>query len=208
MSEYMSDKEQILLFKKWWKEYGVPVVLSVCVFLAITYGWRYWQGIKFRQAETASMIYSEMLTYQDLNKPDEVEALVGSLTRDYKGTIYASLAALTLAESAIQNGQFNIAEEKLQWVIDHGNKKDIRALARVRLARIYILDKKYDQALATLDGDQDAAFDAYSLEVRGDALLAQGKKDEAKAVYQKAQAENLANNVTAPILEMKLQNLN
>jgi predicted negative regulator of RcsB-dependent stress response len=47
-------------------------------------------------------------------------------------------------------------------------------------------EKAYDDALKTLDARHGAAFDAPFLAARGDVLVAQGKKDEARAAYKAA----------------------
>ena len=46
--------------------------------------------------------------------------------------------------------------------------------------------KKYDEALKTLDAATAKEFAVLVDDRRGDVLLAQGKKEEAKAAYQKA----------------------
>jgi predicted negative regulator of RcsB-dependent stress response len=48
--------------------------------------------------------------------------------------------------------------------------------------------KKFDEALKQLDAATDKEFAPLVADRRGDILLAQGKKDEAKAAYQKAWA--------------------
>ncbi len=47
-------------------------------------------------------------------------------------------------------------------------------------------EKAYDDALKALDAKHGAAFDALFLAARGDVLVAQGKKDEARSAYTAA----------------------
>jgi predicted negative regulator of RcsB-dependent stress response len=47
-------------------------------------------------------------------------------------------------------------------------------------------EKKYDEALKQLDAATAKEFEALVADRRGDVLLAQGKKDEAKAAYTRA----------------------
>ena len=45
-------------------------------------------------------------------------------------------------------------------------------------------DKKYDEALKTLDQVKDEGYVSLVADLRGDILAVQGKKDEARAAYQ------------------------
>jgi predicted negative regulator of RcsB-dependent stress response len=46
--------------------------------------------------------------------------------------------------------------------------------------------KQYDDALKQLDGVPDGPFAALAADRRGDVLLAQGKKADARAAYERA----------------------
>ena len=67
-----------------------------------------------------------------------------------------------------------------------GSDDGYRAVARLRLAGLLMDAKSYDDALQQLKDDQPASFTALFADRRGDVYLAQGKKAEAIAEYQKA----------------------
>ncbi len=48
------------------------------------------------------------------------------------------------------------------------------------------LQSWYDEALKALEAKHGAAFDAQFLAAKGDVLVAQGKRDEARSAYQAA----------------------
>jgi predicted negative regulator of RcsB-dependent stress response len=56
----------------------------------------------------------------------------------------------------------------------------------LQLAAIQLDEKQYDAALKTLAETHDAGFDGIFADLRGDILVAQNKKAEAKAAYQEA----------------------
>lgn len=206
MTEHLSDQEQIQMLKSWWKQYGMSLVIGLCVFLSASYGWRYWQQYLTHQKETASLIYSEVINLNDMNKVDEVKLLTENLLKDYPRTVYASLAALTVAKDAVEAGKLADAEEKLQWVVEHGKQKTLQQLAQIRLARVLLADKKPTQALAVLSKLEAAtALKAEAAEVRGDILVVLGKKAEALQAYQNALAINKAKGTESPLLQMKIQ---
>ena len=73
------------------------------------------------------------------------------------------------------------------------------------MARVQIALEKYDAALATLASITESAYEARVAEIKGDALLAQGKNTEARQAYQTAADKGgLDGNA---ILKMKLQDL-
>ena len=206
MTEHLSDQEQIQMLKNWWKQYGMTLVIGLCVFLSASYGWRYWQQYKTHQTELASMIYSEVINLNDMNKADEVKLLTENLLKNYPRTVYASLAALIVAKDAVESDKLADAEQKLQWVVDKGKQKALQQLARIRLARVLLADKKPTEALAVLAKlDVTTALTAEAAEVKGDVLVVLGKKAEALQSYQIALTINKVKAVESPLLQMKIQ---
>jgi len=59
-------------------------------------------------------------------------------------------------------------------------------MARLRLAAVLLEQKKPDDALKQLDAATAPEFEALVADRRGDILLVQEKKDDAKAAYQRA----------------------
>jgi predicted negative regulator of RcsB-dependent stress response len=74
----------------------------------------------------------------------------------------------------------------------------------LRLAAVLLDDKAFDEALKQLDAAHAAAFDARFLEMKGDVLVAQGKKPEARAAYKAALDKGGAGR---ELLRQKLDNL-
>ena len=61
-----------------------------------------------------------------------------------------------------------------------------QSIAKLRLAGILLETKAYDEALKSVSGSFPKDFTALASDRRGDILLAQGKKNEAKTEYEKA----------------------
>jgi len=200
----MSDQEQIEMLKRWWKEYGVAIISGVVLFLIANYAIHYWHNYKSKQVEMASLTYSQFLSLDTSNRKDEANVLASGLERDYKHTPYASLAAFFEAKDAVHDAHFDIAEQKFNWIISNASDKVFRDLARVRLARVLLEEKKPEQALIALNKIESGTFKAEALEIRGDVLVSLGKRSEADAVYKEAIAENITDNIESPLLKMKI----
>lgn len=72
----------------------------------------------------------------------------------------------------------------------------------MRLARVQLQLEKYNDAIATADSIDEQAFKANALLVKAEALIAQGKNDEAKSVL--IEARDAGNGAVNPLLQMRI----
>ena len=133
---FESDQEQIKVIKDFFKEYGMYILLGILVFFIVSYGFNFYKNNINNKSYQASDIYSEMIIAKEQNKINEVNILAEQLIKNYSKTTYASFASFMLAKNAIESGDFNIAKEKLKWVIKNNNSEIIKDLAKKRLDRI------------------------------------------------------------------------
>jgi predicted negative regulator of RcsB-dependent stress response len=101
-------------------------------------------------------------------------------------TAYTQQAGLLAAKVQFDKGQADAALATLAWVAANATESEYQTVARLRAAGVLLDQKKYDEALKQLDGATAPEFDALVADRRGDVLMAQGKKPEAKAAYLKA----------------------
>lgn len=187
MQEYSSEQEQIDAIKKWFRENGVAVFVGVAVGFGGLYGWQAWKSFVNRRAEQASAIYSQILAGLDNAKAADVASGTDELIENYSATPYASLAALAAAKVAAVDGNYSVAEERLQWVIDNTRQVELNALAKVRLARLYILEKDIDAAAGIIEKESfPEAFSARVAELQGDLYVLRGETALARSAYRNA----------------------
>ncbi len=180
------EQEQLEDIKAWWKQWGgyiSAIVVAACLVLFGVQGWRWW---KAQQADSASTLYFAVSDAVRAKNDVRAKEAMTQLAADYGGTGYAPRAALLLAESLWIGGDKTGAQAQLQWVIDHASESDLKDIARYRLAETLIEDKKFDDALRTLDAKHSPSFEGLYADTRGDALLGAGRRDEARAAYQTA----------------------
>jgi len=201
---YESDDEQLEAIKKWWKENGKFTVAVIVIAIAASFGWRFWQQHQLAQAERASILYEQMLANLTQKKIDQFDHFSNLLVKDYSGTPYAKLAALTQAQLAVSDKKLNVAEEKLIWVVRKADNKAIAQIARIRAARVLLAEKKYGQALKLLDEVDDKSYLPLIEEVKGDIYAAQNEKNKAKTAYKAALTAMPKNETIRPFVEMKL----
>lgn len=207
MTEYLTEEEQIKQLKNWVKEYGFTVLFGIGIALIIMAGWNYWQNYHNRMLEHASVAYDEMLMQRAQNNSTGALKQAKKLIDQYPKTPYADMAALMLARNAVLKKDYAEAHKQLDWVVTHSGTDPIRTVARIRIARIFIAEKKPDAALAILAKNVDKEFLGLIDEVRGDAYLAKQDLAAARKAYQLALTEIPNAEETRPILQMKLDNL-
>ncbi len=204
---HSSEEEQIEALKRWWQSYGKLTVAAILIGIVVSFGWRYWQQREVRLGDMASMTYEQVLADQAQQKTQLFQDEANQLIKDYKRTPYADLAALLQAKQAVIDKKFGLAEEKLRWVMAHANSTAIKQIARLRAARVLLAEKKLADALTLLNTVDNETFRPAIDEVQGEIYLAQGKQGQARTAYQAALKGLPSQDLSRPILQMKLNQL-
>lgn len=207
MTEYMTEQEQIELLKNWIKQYSLVIIAGVALAMLSITGWRYWQQREYRINSHASAVYDEMLTMRAQNNLQATDVQAEKIFTHYPKTIYSEMAALMLARDAIQHNNYPQAEKNLQWALDHSHTKALTEIARLRLARVYLAENRPNDSLHLLKTTDDASFNGFINEVRGDAYLAMHQPDQALMAYNDALKALPNADVLRPLLQMKADNL-
>jgi len=210
MTDMRTEEEQIEAIKRWWEENGKQTVFALVVVVGGWFDYQGYQGQQQAEAEAASVIYQEVLSLQASEKDEDkgqVQILLDKLEQEYGSTVYAQFAGLIQAKDAVEAGDLATAATELEAVKAQASDDALTHLATVRLARVYVAQEKFDDALALLNVDNVGAFGAQYLEAKGDALLGKGDQDGARDAYTQALAESQRIDVKNPVLEMKLDDL-
>ncbi|CAA6809983.1 MAG: Mlr7403 protein [uncultured Thiotrichaceae bacterium] len=201
MTDFKTDEEKAEDIKRWWKENGTSVIAGVALAIAGLFGWEYWQGNKIQNAEAASADY--LIASRETDTAVAQQQLA-NLRDNYSATPYAAMAALQSAKLYAEAGKDQEAATALQWVIDNSSETEYQEVARLRLARVHIAMKKYDDALALTKYDYGDGFESLLDELRGDIFAAQSKVDDARKAYERA---ILTDGGANELIQMKLDNL-
>ena len=203
----LEEQEQIDSLKTWWKMYGNLVSGVVVAASLSVIGWQGWHWYQNSQSAQAAGIYAvleQALATRDVQK---TKAAAGELAEKFGRTSYATLGAMLAAKQSFEAGDLKTAHAQLSWAADNG-KDELKDLARLRLVAVLLDEKSYDDALKQLDAAHAPAFDARFLELKGDVLAIQDKKNEARAAYKAAldKSENKAS-PAREVLQQKLDGL-
>ncbi len=182
----LQEQEQLDDLKAFWKQYGnliTWVLTAVLLAFASWNGWNLWQR---DQATKASGLYDALDVVVQSGDATKAAQVFNDLRERHPRTAFAQQGALLTAKLQFDKGQTDPARVTLAWVADNAVEDEYRSVARLRLAALLLDAKQYDDAIKQLDGAKSPAFAALVLDRRGDVLLAQGKREEAKAAYSAA----------------------
>ncbi|MGR4066793.1 YfgM family protein [Billgrantia sp. C5P2] len=207
MAELRTEEEQLEAIKRWWKENGTALIAGVAIAIAGVVGWNTWQSYQENQAEAASMRYQHLVSLADSGEVDEARSLVAEIADNHGRTLYADLARLIDAGLAVDEGELDEARDILDEVIASSKHAYVQGLARLRLARLQVATDDAEAALDTLARDVPAALAAQQADIRGDALRALGRDDEARQAWQEALAVAEQRNQPIYGVQLKLDDL-
>jgi hypothetical protein len=118
----------------------------------------------------------------------KVREVAGELIEKYPSTTYAVMGAMLSARAQVEFGDSKTAHVQLQWVASNSKDDLVRDLARLREATLLSDEKSYDDALKLLSVAPQVDLNSRFDELKGDVLVAQGKKAEAAIAYTDALA--------------------
>jgi predicted negative regulator of RcsB-dependent stress response len=206
MNEYETEEQQIEALKKWWKENGTSLIIGLFVGVSGLFGWRYYLEQNNVHALQASNLYMQVMQNTATQNIDEKTIDIhNQLINAYSDTPYAALASLALAKTEYQKDNTDGAVIQLELAIKHANDDVIKQIASLRLARVLVEQKKYDEAMALLNQSHDSAFEAQYEELKGDVHIARGDVTQARLAYDNA--ISLQGVAASKWLKLKRQNL-
>lgn len=185
MSAYdLEEQEQLAELKAWWKEHGGRILAAATLVLAAIAAWNGWLWYQRSQAAKAAVIYDTLQKAARASDLKATQDAAGAIVENFPRTTYAPLAALVAAKVQYQAGDLKTARAQLEWVVEHANNEEIRAIARLRLSSVLLDDKDPDAALKILGDKPPSGFAALYASQRGDILMAQKKIAEARSEYK------------------------
>lgn len=195
LDDLLDEHEQGERVRSWLQRNGIGVVGGVVLGLAMIGGWQWWQKYQQAQQVEAGERYQSALELLQAKDLKQAQPKISALRHD----TYATLAALDLAKAQLDAGQGDAAIATLRAA--RPADPALEDVVQLRLARLLIDAGKADQALQLLPVQ---ATDAATLEVRGDAQLALGQRDQARATYAQALVKRDVGAPQRRLLELKL----
>jgi predicted negative regulator of RcsB-dependent stress response len=181
----LEEQEQLDELKAWWKRYGNLVTGTLLVLSLSFAGWKGWSWYDRQQATQASVVFNVLQRAVGERDHPRVRSAAGELLEKYGRSDYAPMAALLAGKVAFEGGDLKTAKVQFAWAADHSSNQ-LKDLATLRLAAVLADEKSFEESVKLLSQSSSGNFESLFADARGDVLLAQGKRAEAKAAYQLA----------------------
>jgi predicted negative regulator of RcsB-dependent stress response len=207
VEDYLTDRDQEEALRNWWRENWKWILAGIALGLGLLAGYQYWQTYRAQRASAAAKAYADMQKALAANDLDQAGKLLNDLAGDHAQSGYTQQGRLLLAKRDADAGKFDEAIKHLREVVDTSRDEELGNIARLRLARLLIQTGKHDEALQLLDVAKAGAFSAQVREIRGDALVAKGDAQGARAEYAAALAPDTKGQVDRPTVELKLRDV-
>lgn len=187
MVEIYDAHEQGEIVKKWLQENGSAIIMGLVIAFGGLFGFKQWQAWQLNNRQQAYAEFEVMNQLLTAGQLDAAMANFQNLQEKHADSPYASLAALQMGKARLEVKQADLAVNHYRFVLDKGQPKEIRVIARERLARLLLDQGQAAEALELIQGQTEiAGFEARYAETRGDIFLALGREQEAIAAYQEA----------------------
>ncbi|UDG79402.1 hypothetical protein F7X37_00384 [Candidatus Ecksteinia adelgidicola] len=180
------------------------LLISLAIIIAISSTCFFSKNKKQSNLTQTSQFYQEinnLLNSSKQNKIIEIHKFIKN-----NNNIYGVLVALELAKYFVNKNNFFKAEKILIYEEIKTQDKNILTQIYLRLARIQLQEKKFDEALKTLDHIKNLDWIELAQNIRGDVLLIQGKIKEAKKTYSSV-VESKISPTLQELVRIKLNNL-
>ncbi|AWL12698.1 UPF0070 protein YfgM [Saliniradius amylolyticus] len=200
MARYETEEQQVEAIKQFWKENGTVIVLGAVLGLGGLWGWRYYNTQQLQAQEQASSAYQQKIEQLE---QDNGFSTVKQFVEQQGESDYAVLAALHLAQEAVDRDDLSEAAKQLSFAADHSSVEAVAHVARLRLARVQLQQEQPDASLKSLQSIPAEQFVAQVEELKGDIYRQQGNFEQARVAYQAALEQSAGNR----LLQMKLDNL-
>jgi predicted negative regulator of RcsB-dependent stress response len=197
--ELKSDDEKAEELKAWWRANGTSVVAGVALTIGGLFGWNQWKEHKLTQSEGASKLFSQLSA-----SGTDSDVVLKQINDEYGSTVYASLAALTAAKTSCESGKIELCIEQLKNA-SNSSQESVASVAKLRLARVLILNQKFDEAQKILSEKMPNAYQSIITELNGDIHFAKKEYSKAREAYDRAILSSDGQNIQ--ILKMKRDDL-
>jgi len=207
----LSDEAQLDSLKSFAKKYGSAIVSGILIALIAFFGWEYWQKKTLAESQMQTAKVQQLMDDAQTATGDaftQLSATADKIVKEAPDSPQAIQTQLLMAKLAYDKADYANAEKALKKV--ENSKVDdagLIQLVKLRLAYAQLAQKKYDEALKTLEAVKEPAFAATADEASGDIYVAKNDIENAKKVYQSAWDALVERQEERQILQIKLESV-
>jgi predicted negative regulator of RcsB-dependent stress response len=208
VDEFLSEKEQIQYIREWWQENRSYILTALIIVIGGITGNNAWKSSIIEKQLSASSLYESLAVEISENNLEAGEIITDQITEDYSDTVYYEKAKLAMAYFYMSQSRDEDAANSLRSILSKSSDSELSLIAEMRLAKIMLYQKKYQEVIDMLKGNTGHAFETKYSELLGDAYFGLEEFDKAEFAYMAAlQNTNQAQIIDASLIQMKINDL-
>ena len=208
MDEFLSEKEQIQYIREWWQENRSYILTALIIVIGGVTGNNAWKSSVTEKQLSASSLYESLAVEISENNLEAGEMISDQISEDYSDTVYYEKAKLAMAYFYMSQSRDEDAANSLRNILSKSSDSELSLIAEMRLAKIMLYQKKYQEVIDMLKGNIGHAFETKYSELLGDAYFGLEEFDKAEFAYMAAlKNTNQAQIVDASLVQMKINDL-
>lgn len=198
---HLTEQEQVEKIKQWLAKNSAPILIGVSIAVAGMFSFTFWGDYQQNQAVSARTHYLSLVA-----NPDNSEAFE-QLKTNYGSSDYSKQATLLMAKQAVKKQSYQQALDYLTPLLTDENEFTKHSAA-LKVVAIQLQMGDYQQALDTLDTQDNEEFGSLYNQFRGDIYVALKNIKLAKQYYQIALSQITQNPELKSLIQIKLNDLN
>ena len=179
-----ADDERLDQIKHWWKQYRWTILTGAGLGILAVGGWTGWSEYTRVELEEASVVFQELSAAVVEADASAAQEAFDQLQSEHSTSTYADNARLLQARAVYEQGDAAGAKELLRDAAMKSSRSSTSHTARLRLARLYIADTEYQQALDLLGSNTAKGYESYYQELKGDAFRGLNEFEKAQDAYR------------------------
>lgn len=186
---YETEEQQLEQLKEWWRENGTPLIVGAVLGLGGFGAWKFWNAKQLEYREGASDLYVKVEQIAKTENQEGLEESAEAVKTQFPDSSYAIMSAFLIAKKAVEDEDYDKAANELRWVVDNHKGNDLVSIAQIRLARVLMQQGKPTEALPLLELGEDSGYYSLANLIKGEALMALERNEEALAAFKIANAD-------------------
>ena len=208
MDEFLSEKEQIQYIREWWQENRSYILTALIIVIGGVTGNNAWKSSVTEKQLSASSLYESLAVEISENNLEAGKMIADQISEDYSDTVYYEKAKLAMAYFYMSQSRDEDAANSLRNILSKSSDSELSLIAEMRLAKIMLYQKKYQEVIDMLKGNIGHAFETKYSELLGDAYFGLEEFDKAEFAYMAALKNSVqAQIVDASLIQMKINDL-
>ena len=205
MDDNLTDQQRAEIVKKWLRDNGLSILMTIALGISGYFGLQYYQQDKLLGYENASRLYAEIEFALKQQRMSQAQNLLLEMDDSFSGSPYQYQSHLALAKLYMDSLDYDNAIIQLEFVTDNASDESFRHIARLRIARIMVEQNQFDEALLLLNSISTVpkAYAPYYQSIKGDIYASQGLIDKAKIAYSMALESLEPGNFDFDFIKMK-----